>query len=113
MHCYAMPRCAVLCYAFIAACDTDRFIWGGDLNTGLIQFTALIQGMDPRYSVAQRGDSSVAQPGALQSVFSHPIRFSHGDMAMTYGFRSVQVNSEVGKSHRGASDALWSSPNAL
>jgi len=91
--------------AFKTACDTDRFIWGGDFNTGLIQFTALIQGIDPRYREAQREASSVAQPGNLQFVFSHPLRFKQGDMAVTYGFCSVQVNSEVGRFCGGVSDA--------
>ena len=36
--------------AFHRACRNDRFIWAGDFNTKLIQLTALMQGLDPRFS---------------------------------------------------------------
>ena len=83
------------------ACAGDRFIWGGDFNTGVIQLTALVQSIDNSYTI----DSSAAQPGSLQLVFSHPLRFKHGDLAMTHGLRSVQTNSEVGAFFDGASGA--------
>ena len=83
------------------ACAGDRFIWGGDFNTGLLQLTALVQSIDDSYTI----DSSAAQPGSLQLVFSHPLRFKHGDIAMTYGLRSVQVNSKVGAFFHGVTDA--------
>jgi hypothetical protein len=91
--------------AFHTACAADRFIWGGDFNTGVIQLTALVQSIDARYAVERGGDSSAAQPGSLQIVFSHPLRFKHGDIAVTYGLCSVQVNSKVGNFYNGASDA--------
>ena len=83
------------------ACAGDRFIWGGDFNTGTIQLSALVQKICHSYTI----DSSAAQPGCLQMVFSNPSTFKPGDLAMTYGLRSVQTNSEVGASFDGASDA--------
>ena len=83
------------------ACAGDRFIWGGDFNTGMIQLSALVQKLCHSYTI----DSSAAQPGSLQMVFSNPLTFKPGDLAMTYGLRSVQTNSEVGASFDGASDA--------
>ena len=53
------------------------------------------------------GDESIPsaeQPG-MQVVFSHKLNHKPGDMARTYGFDAVQVNSQVGLSHRGVSDA--------
>ena len=82
------------------ACARDRFIWGGDFNTGVIQLTALVQSIGDSYTI----DSSAAQPGSLQLVFSHPLRFKHGDLAMTHGLRSVQTSSEVGALFHGVSD---------
>ena len=78
--------------AFHAACAGSPFIWGGDFNTGLIQLITFLAGIDDRYTQ----DSSVAQPGSLQTVFSHPLKFKHGDFAVTFGLCSVQVNSEIG-----------------
>ena len=101
--------------AFHTACAADRFIWGGDFNTGVIQLTILLKSIDSRYTGEERGASSAAQPGTMSSdaskpaalhlVFSHPIRFKHGDLAVTSGLCSVQVNSEVGQFYKGASDA--------
>ena len=59
--------------AFHKACCKDRFIWGGDLNTGLIGLTALMQGLDPDfhpmeipvlYSLDARSLSTPIQSGA-------------------------------------------------
>ena len=85
------------------ACAGDRFIWGGDFNTGMIQLSALVQKICHSYTI----DPSAAQPGcfSLQMVFSNPSTFKPGDLAMTYGLRSFQTNSEVGASFDGASDA--------
>jgi hypothetical protein len=92
----------------------DRFIWGGDFNTKLILFTTLMQEIDPRYTSEQDETSSAAQPGptpgaaqpaGMQFIFSHRVGFRHGDVAITYGLCSVQVNSKVGVSQVGASDA--------
>ncbi len=44
--------------AFHRACAGDRFIWGGDFNTGVIQATALVQSIDDSYNV----NSTAAQP---------------------------------------------------
>eukprot|EP00959_Pyramimonas_sp_CCMP1952_P110457 2310801-Pyramimonas_sp.AAC.1 len=75
----------------------DCFIWGGDFNAGIIQLTALVQNIDEGYAACQVSiDSGAAQPGSLQLVFSHPMRFKHGDLAMARGLRSVQTNSEIG-----------------
>ena len=41
------------------ACAGDRFIWGGNFNTGVFQLTTLVESIDDSYAV----DSSVAQPG--------------------------------------------------
>ena len=87
--------------AFHKACAGDPFIWGGDFNTGLVQLATFLEGIDVRYAT----DTSDAQPGSLQTVFSHPIRFKHGDLAVTHGLCSTQVNSTVGFSFNGASDA--------
>ena len=87
--------------AFHEACAGSPFIWGGDFNTGLIQLMTFLAGIDDRYTQ----DSSAAQPGSLQTVFSHPLKFKHGDLAVTFGLCSVQVNSEIGFSFNGTSDA--------
>ena len=87
--------------AFHEACAGDPFIWGGDFNTGLIQLATLLERIDDRYTM----DSSAAQPGSLQTVFSHPLQWRHGDLAVTFGLCSAQVNSNVGASFKGASDA--------
>ena len=83
------------------ACAGDRFIWGGHFNTAVILLSALVQSIDDSYTI----DSSVAQPGSLQLVFSRPSNFKHGDFAMINRLRSVQTNSEVGASFDGASPA--------
>ena len=87
--------------AFHEVCAGSPFIWGGDFNTGLIQLMTLLAGIDDRYDL----DSNPAQPGSLQTVFSHPLKFKHGDFAVTFGLCSVQVNSEIGVSFNGTSDA--------
>ena len=38
-------------------------------------------------------------------AFSHPLRNKDGDLALTYGSLTVQVDSQVGISHQGVSDA--------
>ena len=81
----------------------DPFIWGGNLNTGLIQLAALLRTVDPRYLITDRDTSSAEQPGITQVVFSHPLRYTHGDIALTCGLRAAQVNSEVGRFYSGAS----------
>ena len=89
------------------ACAGDRFIWGGDLNTGVIQLTALMQNIDKSYTLdsAAHPGSYCCRVGALQLAFSDPLRFKHGDLVMTHGLRSFQTNSEVGAFFNGASDA--------
>ena len=79
--------------AFHEACAGDPFIWGGDFHTGLFQLATLLERIDDRYTM----DSSVAHvPGSLQTVFSHPLKCRHGDLAVTFGLCSAQVNSKVG-----------------
>ena len=78
--------------AFHEACAGDPLIWGGDFNTGLIQLATLLERIDDRYIM----DSSAAQPGSLQTVLSHPLQCKHGDLAVTFGLCSAQVNSQVG-----------------
>jgi hypothetical protein len=87
------------------ACAGDRFIWGGDFNTGSIQLTALMTSIDSRYTSGEGDLSSAAQPGAVQVLYSHPIRNSHGDLAVSYGLGAIQINSQVGRNHKGVSDA--------
>jgi hypothetical protein len=41
----------------------------------------------------------------LNFIFSHPVGWKHGDVAVTYGLYSFQVDSKVGVRHGGASDA--------
>ena len=87
--------------AFHEACADDPFIWGGDFNTRLLALTDYLENLDDRYKVS---GSSAAQPGSLQIVFSNPLSFIHGDIAVTFGLCCAQENSTVGKSFRGASD---------
>ena len=49
--------------------------------------------------------SSAAQPGAVEVVYSHPLRTKHGDLALVHGLCAIQVNSEVGNFQQGVSDA--------
>ena len=86
--------------AFHEVCAGSPFIWGGDFNTGLIQLMTLLAGIDDRYDL----DSNPAQPGSLQTVFSHPLKFNRGDFAVTFGLCSAQGDSEIGASFNGASD---------
>ena len=81
-------------------CAGDRFVWGGDFNTGCIQFTAIMKGIDSRYS-GEEGDIS----SALQVCYSHPMKSRDGDLAVSYGLAAIQTDSAVGKSHDGVSDA--------
>ena len=67
----------------------DPFIWGGNLNTGVIQLAALLRTVDPGRRI--------------NTSFSHPRRYKHGDIALTCGLRAAQVNSEVGSFYDGAS----------
>ncbi len=87
--------------AFHDACGADPFIWGGDFNTKVTQLTDLVERIDNRYAM----NPSAAQPGSLQVVFSHPLQCKHGDLALTFGLDTAQVNSEIGFSYKGASDA--------
>ena len=82
------------------ACAGDRFIFGGDFNTGFIQITAFMKAIDSRYSGGE-GDLS----SALQVCYSHPIKARVGDLAVSYGLGAIQIDSAVGKSHQGVSDA--------
>ena len=82
------------------ACAGDRFVWGGDFNTGCIQFTAIMQGIDSRYS---DGEDDLSTP--LQILYSHPMKSRVGDLAVSYGLGAIQTDSAVGKSHDGVSDA--------
>jgi hypothetical protein len=91
--------------AFRKACHLDPFIWGGNLNTGVILLIQNLQSI----GVAEPGhfasnSTSAAQPESLQLVFSHP-NYLHGDVALTNGLRTIQTNSEVGVSFAGASNA--------
>ena len=74
------------------ACAGDPFIWGGDFNTGLVHLATILESIDARYT-----------SGSLQTVFSH-IGFKHGDLAVTFGLCSAQVNSNIGASFNGVSD---------
>ncbi|MFM7990345.1 MAG: hypothetical protein ACKPKO_64620, partial [Candidatus Fonsibacter sp.] len=49
--------------------------------------------------------SSAAQPGAVEVVYSHPLRAKPGDLALVHGLCAIQVNSEVGNFQQGVSDA--------
>ena len=75
-----------MCYfkTFHDMTGADPFIWGGNSNTGLIQLAALLQSIDRRYT-----------RWALKLCFSHPVRYKHGDLALTFGLQTAQVNSEV------------------
>ena len=81
----------------------DPFIWGGNLNSTLIELATLLRIVDPRYLITGRDTSSAEQPGTTEVVYSHPLRFQPGDFALTRGLRAAQVNSEVGRFHSGAS----------
>ena len=87
--------------AFHDACGADPFIWGGDFNTKVTQLTDLVERIANRYTM----NPSDAQPGSLQVVFSHPLQCKHGDLALTFGLDTAQVNSEIGFSYKGVSDA--------
>ena len=76
--------------------------------------STLMEELDPRYTSKQGETSSAAQPGSTHSaaqpaglnfIFSHPVGWKHGDVAVTYGLYSFQVDSKVGVRHGGASDA--------
>ena len=56
--------------------------------------------VDQRYIIHE----SPAQPRDMQVVFSHQVGHVHGDLAVTYGFQAVQVNSRAGKTNNGVSD---------
>ena len=64
-----------------------------------------MQKIDTRYASPAREDTSALQPGDMQVVFSNTLRMLAGDMAVTYGFHAVEVDSQVGRSHHGVSDA--------
>ena len=53
-------------------------------------------------TIREHDTYSAEQPG-MQVVFSHPFRYKHGDVALTFGLRAKQVNSEVGPFYNGAS----------
>jgi hypothetical protein len=100
--------------SFHCESSPDRFIWGGDFNTNLILLSTLMREIDPRYNSEQDETSSAAQPGptpgaaqtaGMQLIFSHLVGWRHGDVAITFGLYSFQVNSKVGVSQEGASDA--------
>ena len=100
--------------SFHCVSSPDRLIWGGDFNTKLIMISTLMEELDPRYTSKQGETSSAAQPGSTHSaaqpaglnfIFSHPVGWKHGDVAVTYGLYSFQVDSKVGVRHGGASDA--------
>ena len=81
----------------------NPFIWGGNFNTGLIQLAALLRNIDRRYMIKDRDTSIAEQPGNTNVVFSNPLRYQRGDLALTFGLRAAQVNSEVGRFYNGAS----------
>ena len=91
--------------SFHATSYPDRFIWGGDLNTKLVMITRLMEQLYPRYTAAEGETSTAAQSAGLQVIFSHRVGFRHGDIAITYGLYSFQVDSNVGIRQGGASDA--------
>ena len=100
----ARKRTLLACHK---ACAGDRFIWGGDFKTGVIQLSALLLEIDKSYATdvsAARPDPSAAQAGLLQLVFSHPSNYKQGDLAMIYGLRSIQTHSQVGASCGGVSE---------
>ena len=83
----------------------DRLIWGGDFNTQLLMITKLMEQLHPRYTAAEGETSTAAQSAGLQVIFSHRVGFRHGDIAITYGLYSFQLDSNVGIRQGGASDA--------
>ncbi len=91
--------------AFHETSGADPFIWGGDFQTGRDTLSTLLEKVDERYIMNNDHISSAAQPEDMQAVFSRPMSFVHGDMALAYGLHAVQVNLQVGRSHNGVSDA--------
>ena len=75
---------------------------GGNLNTSLIPLSSLMKEIDDRYVIREHDTSSAEQPG-MHVVFFHPLRHRPGDMALTFGVHTVQVNSAVGQIYSGAS----------
>jgi hypothetical protein len=67
--------------------------------------TKLMEQLHPRYTAAEGETSTAAQSAGLQVIFSHRVGFRHGDIAITYGLYSFQVDSNVGIRQGGASDA--------
>ena len=47
---------------------------------------------------------SAEQPG-MQMVYSHKVGCQQGDLALTYDSQAAQVDSRVGETHGGVSDA--------
>ena len=88
--------------AFHDASGADPFIWGGDINTGVMNLSSLMKDLDMKFKLEP---SSAAQPGAVEVVYSHPLRAKHGDLALVHGLCAIQVNSEVGNFQQGVSDA--------
>ena len=78
------------------------------MNNSPIQISALLRTeVHTRYEY-QRSASSSAEQGGMKAVYSHPFSASKGDIALTYGLEALQVNSQVGKSHGGISEACQS-----
>ena len=86
--------------AFHKACGDDPFIWGGDFNTEVANIECRLWHIDARYRSTWRGE----QPG-VKYVLSHQFRQRHGDVALTFGLETGQVDSGIGVSKGGASDA--------
>ena len=82
-------------------CASDRFIWGGFFNTGVVQIYNLMRDIDRSVTV----DDSAAQPGSLQLLYSRLHKSNYGDIALTHGLRSIHTESEVGAFYKGASTA--------
>ena len=84
------------------ACANDRFIWGGDFNTGIVQLHNLMQSINSSWFTAQS-----TTDGSLQLLYSHQYNCAckHGDVALIHGLRSVPTDSKVGAFYKGASTA--------
>ena len=96
--------------AFHRHSKEDIFIWGGDFNTGLAHFTFIMKtDVDPRkYNIAtcdseehEKGIASAERP-VMRVALSQLVPRHNGDLAVTYGLRTLQISSRVGRSHGGS-----------
>ena len=94
-----------MCYfkTFHDKTGADPSIWRDNFNTGLIQLDTLLQDIGRRCMIKDRGTSNAEQPGITKVVFSHPLRYKRGDLALTCGLHIAQLNSDIGQVYNGAS----------